>query len=139
MAASLSASPNLGKLFRTATRRWLGLFADTRTIVNVTVRDKEFRIVRELTAQRDLAGFRELWSGMAEFDPTSWPPAATRAHYKLDVQWTGRDGRLHSSRWLYHPGGFVNLVAIWPAIWVAPLYRMPTPDALETTFGLDSL
>jgi hypothetical protein len=136
---SLSASPNLGKLFRAATRRWLGPFADTRTIVKVTVRDQEFHIVRELTAAHDLAAFRELWSGMTEVDAKSWPPAATRTHYKLDVQWSGRDGRLHSSRWLYHPGGFVNLVAIWPAIWVAPLYRMATADALEITFDLDSL
>ena len=136
---SLSASPNLGKLFRAATRRWLGPFADARTIVKVTVRDQEFHIVRELTAAHDLAAFRELWSGMTEVDPKSWPPAATRTHYKLDVQWTGPDGRSNSSRWLYHPGGFVNLVAIWPAIWVASLYRMPTPDALEITFGLDRL
>lgn len=139
MAVSLSASPNLGKLFRAATRRWLGPFADTRKIVKVTVRDQEFRVVRELTAQQDLAAFRELWSGMTEADPKLWPPAATRTHYKLDVQWTGRDGRLHSSRWLYHPSGFVNLLAIWPAIWVAPLYRMPSPGAFEAAFGLDPL
>jgi len=130
---------SLGSLFRTTARQWFGPFAHGRKIVKVTIRDQKFAVIRELTSERDLAAFRDLWSAMVESDPRSRPSAAARAHYKLDIQWTGRDGRLHSSRWFYYPGGFVELLAIWRSVWVAPLYRMLTPDALETTFGLDPL
>ena len=130
---------SLGKLFRAATRRRFGPFANARKIVKVTVRDQEFRVVRELTTEPDLAAFRELWLAMTEVDPRSWHPSATAAHYKLDVRYTGRDGRFHTGRWFYYPGGYLNVLAIWRAIWVAPLYRMSSAGAFEATFGLDPL
>jgi hypothetical protein len=121
-----------GKLVRAVTRRWLGPLAHGRTIVQVTVRDQDFRVVRVLASEHDLAAFGGLWATMTEADLRSSALPPGRAHHKLDIQWRDRSGRRHTSRWLYHPGGFLNLVAIWRAIWVAPLYRMPSPSAFET-------
>jgi hypothetical protein len=120
-----------GQLFRAATRRWLGPFARTRHIVKVTVRDENFHIIRVLTSDKELLAFRDLWSGLVEIDPGSWvrPPGAS--HRKLDIQWTRSDGRTHTSRWHYHPGGYIRILGILRAIWVAPLYRTPTPTAFE--------
>jgi hypothetical protein len=121
-----------GKLVRAVTRRWLGPLARDRTIVRVTVRDQDFRVVRVLASEHDLAAFSELWAAMTEADLRSWALPPGRSHHKLDIQWRDRSRRRRTSRWLYHPGGFVNLVAIGRAIWVAPLYRMPSPNAFET-------
>lgn len=96
------------------------------------MRDQDNQIIKVITSDRDLAAFRDMWSTMSEAEPASWTPAAGRSHYKLDIQWTRRAGRTRTSRWLYHPDGFVNLVAKWRAIWVAPLYRAPTPAEFET-------
>jgi len=128
-----------GRLFRAATRRWLGPFAASRKIVKVTVRDQEFRIVRELTSQADLTAFRELWSAMVEADRSLWSQVAERRYYKLSIESIGRGGRTGSATWFYFSGGYIKLLAIWRAIWVAPLYRTASPTALETTFSLDPL
>jgi hypothetical protein len=129
----VAASP--GKIFRAATRCWIGPLAHTRSIVKVTVRDQNFQIVRVLASEADLAAFRALWSALIEVDPRSWTPAPGQPHQSLIIEWSGRGGRARSSHWFYHPGGFVNLLAILPAIWVAPLYRTPDPEAFEAMLG----
>jgi hypothetical protein len=48
------------------------------------------------------------------------------------------DGRLHANRWIYHPDGCVNALAIMRKIWVAPLYRMPDPQAFEKLLRSDT-
>jgi hypothetical protein len=126
-----------GKTFRAATRRWIGPLARTGGIVKVTVRDQNFQIVRVLASEADLAAFRALWSALIEVDLRSWTPAPGQPHHSLIIEWSGRDGRARSSHWFYHPGGFVNLLAILPAIWVAPLYRTPDPDAFEAMLRTD--
>jgi hypothetical protein len=124
------------KIFRRATRRWIGPFARTRGIVRVTVRDQNFQIVRALKTESDLAAFRALWSAMVEVDPRSWTPPPGQPHHNLIIEWNARS-RGRSSHWFYHPGGFVNLLAILPAIWVAPLYRTPDPGAFEALLRFD--
>ena len=123
---------SLGKLVRAVTRRWWGPFARGRTIVQVTVRDQDFRIVRVLASEQELAAFSRLWATAIETDHRSWVPPPGRTHHMLDIRWRDRRGRTRSSRWLYHPDGCMNLLAILRAIWVAPLYRMPSPSAFET-------
>jgi hypothetical protein len=124
-----------GKTFRAATRHWIGPLAGTRSIAKVTVRDQNFQIVRVLASQGDLAAFRALWSELIEVDPRSWTPVPGQPHQSLIIEWSGRSGRARSSHWFYHPGGFVNLLAILPAIWVAPLYCTPDPEAFEALLG----
>jgi hypothetical protein len=120
-----------GKIFRAATRHWLGPFARSRRVVKVTVRDEDFHVVRVLESEPDLAAFCTLFSALIEVDPRSWPLVPGRRYRKLDVLCVGRDGRTRSGRWLYHPGGFVIPLAIWPAIWIARLYRTPALEAFE--------
>ena len=126
--ASSFRSP--GRLFRAATRRWLGPFAASRKIVKVTVRDQEFRIVRELTSEPELAAFRNLWAALVEADQRPAAPPPGRALYKLQIQ-SIQSGRRANATWFYSSGGTVELLAIWRAIWIAPLYRTPSPAAFE--------
>jgi hypothetical protein len=126
-----------GKFFRAATRRWFGPAAGTEGIVKVTVRDADFHVIRVIESERDLATFRALWAALVETDPGSWTQPAGSAHYKLDIQWVGRDRRTQSSRWFYFSDGTIRLLAIWRALWVAPLYRTPSPDAFEALLRAD--
>ena len=128
---------SLGRLIRAATRRWLGPAAAAGGIVKVTVRDEHSQVVRVLEAERDLAAFRALWAALIEADPRSSTPPPGGPYYKLAIQWTARGGRMHGSSWFYYPGGFVKLLAIWRAIWAAPLYRTPSPDAFEALLHPD--
>jgi hypothetical protein len=121
----------LGKFIRKMTRQWRGPFARNIKIMTVTVRDPDFKIIKVLTSDRDLAVFRELWSALTEVDRESWAPTGGREHYKIDIQWVRHSDRKWSNRWIYHRGGFINLVAILRAIWVAPLYRTPSPAEFE--------
>jgi hypothetical protein len=120
-----------GRLFRTATRRWLGLVRTADRIVKVTVRDENFQLVRVIDAERDLAVFCKLWAALVEADPDSWSPKPGQPYYKLGIQSIQRGVRTANAEWFYFPGGYIQLLAIWRAIWVAPLYRMPSPDAFE--------
>jgi len=125
--------PSAGKLFRAATRRWLGPTADPDSIVKVTVRNEEARVVRVLTSERDLAAFRALWAGLVEVDPrSSRPPPEWRPCYRLSIERVGRGGRTAHATWFYSPvGGYIQMLAIIRAVCVAPLYRRPSPDAFE--------
>ena len=135
--APMTLSP--GRLFRTATHRSLGPFAYSRGIVKVTVRDKDSRIVRVLTSERDLAAFRALWAALVEADPGSWTPPPGAPYYRLTIQSVGRSGGGVSASWFYFPGGYIRLLAILRAIWVAPLYRTPSSTAFEALLRADPL
>jgi hypothetical protein len=62
----------LGTLFRSKTRGWYGPFARPYRIITVTVRDQDYRLIRVLDSQRDLAAFRELWAALIEVDRGSY-------------------------------------------------------------------
>jgi hypothetical protein len=119
----MSLSP--GKLVRALTERWLG---PRRTMVQVTVRNQDFRIVRVLASEHELAAFSSMWATRIKVDYRSWVPPSGRDHHKLDIRWRERSGRMRTYRWLYHPDGVTNLLTIWRP----PLYRMPSPSAFET-------
>jgi hypothetical protein len=110
------------KIIRAMLSPWRGPPARARDIVKVSVRDHNFQSVKTITSDPDLTAFREMWSTLIEAEPGLCEPGAGQGHYKLDIQWAK-----HSSRWLYDPAGFVKVLALWRAIWVAPLYKMPTP------------
>ena len=90
----MSLSP--GKLVRALTERWLG---PRRTLVQVTIRDQDFRIVRVLASEHDIAAFSSLWAARIKVDYRSWVRPPT--HHKLDIRWRERGGRMRSYRWLY--------------------------------------
>ncbi len=139
MAHSMALSPALtpGKVFRVATRRWLGPAASADSIVKVTVRDAESRVVRVIESERDLAAFRTLWAGLAEADPGASPPPSP--WYKLQMQYIRSGGRTENASWFYFPGGTIKLLAIVRAAWIAPLYRTPAPAAFEALLRGDPL
>jgi hypothetical protein len=97
-------------------------------MVQVTVRDPDFHIVRVLASEHELAAFSSLWAARIKVDDRSWTPPPGRDHHKLDIRWRYRNGRMRSFRWLYHPDGCVNLLTIWRP----PLYRMASRSAFET-------
>ena len=100
-------------------------------IVKVTVRGERFEAIKTLTSPQELADFAGLWWSKNEADPQlrkHLPPGTT---YALDIL------TRHGNRWFYHPSGLTRLLAIWPAIWVAPLYRLPSPAAFNKLLGID--
>jgi hypothetical protein len=121
-----------GKVFRSATRGWYSPFARPDRIVNVTVRDQDFQLVRVLDSERDLVAFRELWAVLIEVDrgPYTWQRG--QPYYKLTLQSIGLGRRTENASWFYFPSdGYLKLLAVVRAIWVGPLYQTPTPDAFE--------
>jgi hypothetical protein len=58
----------LGDLIRTLTQRWLG---PHQPVVQVTIRDPDFRIVRVLASERELAAFSGLWAARIKVDRRS--------------------------------------------------------------------
>jgi hypothetical protein len=105
-------SMSIGKVVRAIIRRWWGPVARARKIVKVTVRDQDFRIIKVITSDRDLAAFHEMWSEMIEAERKLWTPSSGRFHYTLDIQSTGRNSRTRNNRWHYHSDGLLSLLAI---------------------------
>jgi len=129
MAHMALSAHSPGKLFRAATRRWYGPFARPERIVNVAVRDPDFQLVRVLDAERELVAFRKLWAALVEVDRDCYIWQRGQPYYKLAIQSIGLRGRTENASWYFFPGGYLKLLAVMRAIWVAPLYRSPTPDA----------
>jgi hypothetical protein len=123
----------MGKYFRA----FLRLFFPYTDIAKVTIRDPRFQVVKEIDGGDDLAAFRRMWDDRIEADPGLWKAAGQEFYghgaYKLDIR------RADSgSRWLYHPTGLTKVLAIWRAIWVAPLYRVRSPEEFNKLTGISS-
>jgi hypothetical protein len=125
------------KVFRAATRGRYGPFARPDRIVNVAVRDQNFQLVRVLDSERDLVAFRALWMSLVEADRDAFTWQPGQPFYKLAIESIGRGGRVENASWYYFPGGYFQLLAVIRAIWVAPLYQVPTPDAFEALLRAD--
>jgi len=92
-------------------------------ISEVTVRDRDFAIVRTLTQEGELTPFVRAWEHKEEADP----PSKQTWEYKIDIR-GGGDGQ----RWLYDPTG-----------WVAPLtvkrstcYRIADASTFNAALGI---
>ena len=125
-------------MFRAATRRWYGPFARPERIVNVAVRDQDFQLIRVFESERGLLAFRELWAAVIEVDRGCYIWQSGHPFYKLAIQSIGRGGRINNASWYYFPSGYLKLLAVMRAIWVAPLYRAATPDAFEALLNADA-
>jgi len=119
-------------LLRAITAPWWGPAARAGKIVQVTVRGADFEVVKTISRDPDLARFREMWSRIIEVEPAPENSAARRFTYKLDIVFGTR-----SSRWPYDPAGFVKLLAIWPAVCIAPLYALPSVGEFNALLGID--
>jgi hypothetical protein len=123
----------MGKYFR-AFLRLLFPYSD---ITKVTVRDPGFQVIKVIDGGDDLAAFRRMWGDRIEADPGLWNAAGQAFYghgvYKLDIR-RAKSG----SRWFYHPSGLTKVLAIWRAIWVAPLYRLRLPQEFNKLTGIPS-
>jgi hypothetical protein len=119
-----------GKVFRAATRGWHGPFARPEMIIKVAVHD-DVQLLRMLDAERDLAAFRQLWATFVEVDCGSYTWQREQPYYKLAIESLGLGGRIDHASWYYFPGGYLKLLAVMRAIWVAPLYRAAAPETFE--------
>ena len=126
--------PAIGKLIR-ALFRIYRRFRPVTDITKVTIRDPRFQLVKEIDGGDDLAAFRRMWDDRIEADPGLWKSAGQEFYghgaYKLDIR-RAKSG----SRWLYHPSGLTKVLAIWRAIWVAPLYRLRSPEEFNKLIGI---
>jgi hypothetical protein len=51
--------------------------------------------------------------------------------FTLDIRRGG-----HGDRWFYDPAGLIKLLAIWPKIWIAPLYSVPAAEKFNLLLGI---
>jgi hypothetical protein len=125
----------MGKQFRALYWR----FHTPADITRVVVRDGQFQVIKELTGDDELPEFRRLWFDRVEADPELWRAAGQESYghgaYKLDLRRPTKSGN-RSSRWLYDPSGLVKLLAIWRSIFVAPLYRLRSPEEFNKLIGI---
>ena len=82
--------------------------------------------------------FRKQWAALIEVDRDCYTWQRGQPYYKLGIQSIGFGGRAGNASWYYFPGGYLKLLAVMRAIWVAPLYRAATPDAFEALLIVDA-
>ena len=92
-------------------------------ITSVTVRDAQFKVVKQLTAS-ELAAFERHWSSKVEVK-ASLEDAGGR-HFKLDVE-RGEKG----NRWLYQTSGYVEVLSVLKK----PVYRVREPESFNELIG----
>jgi hypothetical protein len=93
-------------------------------ISKVSVRDRNFELVKTLSSAGDLAAFDALWSAKTVREPAS----RSGFIYKIAVERGGR-----SVSWLYDPAGFVQVLSVSRT----PVYEVPTPHAFNRLLAID--
>lgn len=92
-------------------------------ISQVTVRDRDFEIVRILDGEEELTPFVRAWEHKREVD---FVPNPTWT-YKIDI----RRGD-YSQRWLYDPTGWTSLLAVKGGTF----YRIEEVSTFNATLGI---
>jgi hypothetical protein len=89
-------------------------------------------VIGTITDETALLAFDRMWSEKIR------QPKSTKVkfRYSFDLQ------RLHrskhkSTRWVYSPEGWTKVMVL-PAFGHIPVYRVPTPDALNRLVGIDT-
>lgn len=88
----------------------------------VTVRDADFRPVREISSELNLAEFSKHWAGRRQS-----ATATIRPGYKIDIQYDDR-----SERWLYDPAGFIRVLSKS----TTPVYQLESPSTFNAVLGI---
>lgn len=96
--------------------------AVARRIARVTVRDADFRPVREISSELNLAAFTEHWASRRQS-----ATAAFRPEFKIDIQYDRR-----SERWLYDPAGFIRVLSKSET----PVYQLESPSTFNALLGI---
>ena len=101
---------------------FIGCISNSPTTA-VTVRNKEFEIVKSLSAD-EVVEFERLWQDKSEVSVPLNDAGGT--HFKLDLTY-GDD----SDRWLYQTSGFVQMLSIDKS----PVYQLRVPEAFNRLIG----
>lgn len=101
------------------------VYAHSGPVTAVTVRDKNFEVVKKLQPQ-ELADFQRLWD--ARQKTAKAQPPNSGVHYKLDIE-RGSDG----ARWLYQPTGNTAVVLSHKK---QSAYTIPEQEAFNVLLGI---
>lgn len=82
---------------------WVVIAAASAPVTKVTVLDGQFRHVRTISSEGELARFNELWSRRVDVGPG----VIVRHFYKLQIVRNGR-----STSWFYDPDGLSQVLAV---------------------------
>lgn len=104
------------------------LNAHADEIVSVTVRDREFRVIKTLSAT-ELAEFSELWSKKQKLPE----PSPSNFQYTLDIH-IQRAAPRDEMQWLYDSVGILRSLTKTPV----PSYRIDSPERFNTLLGIDA-
>jgi hypothetical protein len=95
-------------------------------VAQVSVRDSDFRPVKTLVSEPDLARFRELWSKKIKLSSE----VKANFNYKLDLVTQGSGG----GRWLYDPAGLVQALSVKQT----SMYKISSPEEFNKLLGIES-
>lgn len=99
-------------------------FAAARGVTRVIVRNKAFRVVKEISSAAEVAKFTEHWTaGSTTADRTS------QFDYKIDVYYESR-----SERWLYSADGYARALSKRKT----PTYQFDAPGPFNQLLGIPS-
>lgn len=96
--------------------------AVAESAAKVIVLDADFRQIKIIASDPDLAAFNEHWATRRRS-----AYLAMQAEYKIDIQYGKR-----SERWLYDPAGVARVLSKKKT----PLYRLESPSAFNELLGI---
>ncbi|MGY8668165.1 hypothetical protein Q3C01_38175 [Bradyrhizobium sp. UFLA05-109] len=102
---------------------WQVIWGRSAPATKIAVLDGQSRIVREITSDRELAMFDDLWSRRVD----AGAGAIMRHSYKLQIVRNGR-----STSWLYDPAGLTQVLAVHKR----SVYLLPSADELNTLLDI---
>lgn len=88
----------------------------------VKVRNQKFEIVKVINDKASLQLFERIWKTKRKVKSS----VAPQWLYKIDIE-----GKGHGDRWLYDPGGYVQVLSKAKV----PIYEIPTPDPFNQLIG----
>ncbi|MBW1811728.1 MAG: hypothetical protein JRJ87_26300 [Deltaproteobacteria bacterium] len=93
-------------------------------VSKVSVRDKDFKVVKILEQKNELVEFELIWKKKTKQKNV----ASLNWFYKLDISKAGK-----SVRWLYDPAGWVQVLSKK----LTPLYRIASRNEFNKLLGID--
>ena len=116
----------------------LPLSAMADTIVEVSVLDSEFRVVKVLTSNEDLSLFNQMWSEKIKQKKRDSTELfyMQNPHYKLDIRSSDpkQSRGWESRRWIYHPDGSVQVLSKG----IVPTYKVPSPEEFNKLISAET-
>lgn len=114
----------------------LPLSAMANPIIEVSVLDSRFQVIRVLTSDEELALFNQMWSEKVKqtHEPTE-QFFRKDSHYKLDIRSSDpkQSRGWESRRWIYLLDGSAQILSKR----ILPTYKVPSPKEFNKLIGAD--